>query len=96
MLVELPTYGIGDAVESCTDDCTVRGVVRGCFYTTSQKLRYVVEIPPGVMMIYPQADLHIPPDPSLEPELFDAAQTGAFSIYDLQEHQDGDESWQAE
>lgn len=68
--MQFPVYAIGHNVEKYTGDYQATGEVRGHFYTKRGKLRYVVEIPPGFLMVYAPEVLRLPIVGNDEPDLF--------------------------
>lgn len=52
-------FAIGDLVEKYTGDYQVIGEVRMIGATKAGKLRYVIEIDPGFLMIYNESQLRL-------------------------------------
>lgn len=57
--MELSPLKVGDRVEKYTGDYQLEGEIVAKFYTTSNKLRFVVEHKPGFLHIYSDKNLRL-------------------------------------
>jgi hypothetical protein len=51
------SFNIGDKVEKYTGDYHLEGIIVAKFYTTSNKLRFVIEHIPGFLHIYSENNI---------------------------------------